>query len=64
MTAAGEPDLIGTSTAAEILHWNKRKVQRAADTGQIPIVGTVGPQRQYVFDRDVIEELAKGTKTS
>lgn len=56
---AAEPArIIGTKDAAEILHWNRRKVQRAANTGQIPIVGTVGAQGEYLFDAAVIEKLA------
>lgn len=50
--------IIGTATAAEILGWTKRKVQRAANTGQIPIVGTVGPQRNLLFEKAAIEEYA------
>lgn len=59
VTAEEEPELIGTSTAAAILGWTPRKVQRAANTGQIPIIGTVGPQHNRVFRKDVIEEIAR-----
>lgn len=53
-----EGPIIGTATAAEILGWTKRKVQRAAVTGAIPIVGTVGPQKNLLFDRSTVEEIA------
>lgn len=50
--------IIGTPEAAEILGWHKRKVQRAANTGQIPIVGTLSARGEYLFDAEVIEQLA------
>lgn len=51
--------IIGTADAASILGWTKRKVQRAAKTGAIPIVGTVGPQRNLLFEEAAIEEIAQ-----
>lgn len=58
MTAPDAPRIIGTSEAAAILGWDQRKVQRAANTGQIPIVGKLGGNERLVFDADVIEEIA------
>lgn len=57
--AAAEDRIIGTPEAARILGWHKRKVQRAANTGQIPIVGTLTARGEYLFREDVIEELAR-----
>lgn len=60
-------DLIGTRRAAQLLHWNQRKVQRvikhALDTGAIPIV-QVGGRGDYVIhaaDLTVLEALAQKT---
>ena len=60
-------DLIGTRRAAELLHWNQRKVQRlilrALDTGAIPIV-KVGGRGDYVLheaDLPALETLAQKT---
>lgn len=63
MADDGDRDLITTSTVAEILHMSTRGVQRAVNTGQIPIVGTVGPHRQHLFDRQVVERIAKEQHT-
>lgn len=57
--ADGGPTIIGTPEAAQILGWTQRKVQRAASTGQIPIVGTLGARGEYVFDPVKIAELAE-----
>lgn len=51
--------IVGTPEAAEILGWDQRKVQRAAKTGEIPIVGRLSARGEYLFREDVIEELAK-----
>jgi hypothetical protein len=53
-----ERHLIGTSDAAAILGITPRSVQRKANTGQIPIVGTLGVRGEYVFDEAEIERLA------
>ena len=58
-----ERHLIGTSDAAVILGITPRSVQRKANTGQIPIVGTLGVRGEYVFDEAVIEEHAKQEAT-
>lgn len=63
MAAAPEPIIIGTPEAAEILGWDKRKVQRAANTGQIPIVGRLGARGEYLFREDVVAELAEREHT-
>jgi hypothetical protein len=57
MTEQGDR-IIGTPEAAQILGWHKRKVQRAANTGQIPVVGTLAARGEYLFDADVIEKIA------
>lgn len=58
MAAPDEPKIIGSQEAAEILGWDRRKVQRAVNTGQIPVVGKLGPQGKLMFDAAVIEEIA------
>lgn len=51
--------MIGTATAAELLGWTQRRVQRAANTGQIPVVATVAPDGRYLFTKASIEEIAR-----
>lgn len=60
--AEDEGRFIGTADAAEILHVSTRTVQRKADTGQIPVVQTLGPHRSLVFERAEIERLAREEK--
>jgi predicted site-specific integrase-resolvase len=57
--AANKEPFIGTATAAELLGWTQRRVQRAANTGQIPVVATVEPDGRYLFKKAAIEELAR-----
>lgn len=49
---------IGTAKAAEILGWSTRKVQRAAATGAIPIVGKLDGRDALMFSQQTIEEIA------
>jgi hypothetical protein len=57
--ADADDRIIGTAKAAEILGWHQRKVQRAANTGQIPIVGKLGTRQDLLFREADIEDLAK-----
>lgn len=50
---------IGTAKAAKLLGWHPRKVQRAAHTGVIPIVGKLNDRGDLLFSQAAIEELAK-----
>lgn len=62
--AANPDDIIGTTEVAELLHIDRRTVQRRVWTGEIPIVGNLGEKRGFLFDRPTIEELAKQQKPS
>lgn len=48
---------IGSAEVAELLHVSTRSVQRAAHTGEIPVVQTVGTR--LLFERAEIERLAE-----
>lgn len=54
-----ERRFLGTSEVADLLHVTPKTVQRRANTGEIPIVGRLGKQGEYVFDADVIERIAE-----
>lgn len=41
-----------------MLGWTQRKVQRAAHTGAIPIVGRLGARGEFLFDPNVVADLA------
>lgn len=57
MTEEGDR-IIGTPEAADILGWNIRKVQRKANTEEIPIVGrTTGRHGEYLFRASEIEQI-------
>lgn len=49
---------IGTAKAAEILGWTSRRVQRAAHTGAIPVVGKLNERGDLLFSEQAIQELA------
>jgi hypothetical protein len=61
--ADAEDRPIGTAKAAEILGWNPRKVQRAAHTGAIPVVGKLNERGDLLFSQKTIEEIAKKGET-
>jgi excisionase family DNA binding protein len=62
--AADPEKFIGTKEVAELLHVDRRTVQRKVWTGEIPIVGNLGDRRGFLFEREAIEELAKQEKPS
>jgi len=52
--------LITTRQAAEVLGKSERTVQRMATSGQLPYVQRLaGPTGVYLFDPDVVHELAR-----
>jgi len=55
-------NLIGTPDVARILGWSVAKVKREAKNGGLPTIAKLGPATgAYVFDRAVIEYIARST---